>query len=410
MCDTLFSVLNLPAGIDPTKIILFADQVVKSHIRSEFGECATYYTFELGEYGTHPHLNILFQFSNVFVNSVELTEQLKYITGLSDIKTIEVNNVENIIEYMQKEDDHVAGDSSTTEGVLTTEDIYEIQAELSGAGSVQRRKRPRASDDSGPASKKRKNDMSTSSADLLLADVDRLLDSGLTSVENIQQYYWNKRKTKTSENQKWFRRYTQNVPKVKAHVNQYLKMVNKADAKDDILSLPYSTYVKWYECMQVIGKRRGVDFMRRLSLLLQPRKRTQDNCTAIVCVGPPRCGKSWCTNWAEWLNNLVHLKLKETGVGKFDPLLHNEIGVFDDPSPGDWLDDRQSFAAMCTGDPFSVKVYSAVEVVSKPVHVIIKCNVLPPSAEDKTSMIGRRVDIFRFDPSKRHWRGHTGRL
>ena len=393
MGDTVFCVLNLPDSVDDEEITRYADSVIMRRVESVFGRCSAYYTVEHGESRNHRHLNILYQFGQTIDKEI-LLGILKSITTLTDITTMYVNNTEAMIDYMTKEDDCYIADGGSTDE-LRDEDVYRIQNLLNRTGNVQRRKRPRENDSAGPSAKRPREHVNR--ADMLLEHVDGLLNNGLHSVNAISTHYWNMR-AKSREGASMFRLYTQNANKVKMHVTQFLKMTSKQSAKADNLAMPYSTYGKWYECMQIIGKRRGIDFMRRLSMLLLPRDRVLDNSTAVVCVGPPRCGKSWCTLWAEWLDTLVHLKIKEVGVGKYEALLYNEICVFDDPECGEWLDDRQTIANIMTGHNCSVKVYSATEMIVKPVHIMVKCNELPPTAEDQHSMLGRRLDIYSFSP------------
>ncbi len=143
MSDTVYAVINLPPNVDPQEIICFADQVITPHIRSEIGQCRAYYTTEVGD-GNHLHLNILYQFEEL-VDRLDVTYELQSITRLSDVKVIYVtNNVQNVIIYMEKEDNHLEGDSDNMDMYITPEQIFDIQSRLSSTGTEQSRKRGRS--------------------------------------------------------------------------------------------------------------------------------------------------------------------------------------------------------------------------------------------------------------------------
>ncbi len=244
MSDTLYAVINVPQNVDQQELICFAEQIITPHIRTEIGQCRCFYTTEMGD--GHLHLNILFQFDDI-VDRLAVTYELQSITRLSDIKVVTVtNNVQNVIDYMRKEDDHLEGEADNMDIYITPEQIYDIQAKFASGGHEQSRKRGRDMADQDnedhPAKKaKRTKELSVSapsSADLLLRDVDRLLNKGLNSVDSIATHYWNMR---SDENQSMFRMYTQHISKVKAHVTQVLKMTSRTEAKSNILALPFST-------------------------------------------------------------------------------------------------------------------------------------------------------------------------
>ena len=105
-----------------------------------FGRCTAFYTVENGKEGNHLHLNILYQFGQA-IDKERLLEILKSVTTLSDITVQYVNNVENMIDYMTKEEGCYQVQGGTTRE-MHNEDIYRIQHAMNVAGNEQRRKRP----------------------------------------------------------------------------------------------------------------------------------------------------------------------------------------------------------------------------------------------------------------------------
>ncbi len=66
---------------------------------------------------------------------------MKSVTTLSDITVQYVNNVENMIDYMTKEEGCYQVHGGTTRE-MHSEDMYRIQHAMNVAGNEQRRKRP----------------------------------------------------------------------------------------------------------------------------------------------------------------------------------------------------------------------------------------------------------------------------
>ena len=133
----MYCVLNLPRNTDPEDIVRYADSVILQRVTRVYGRCTAFYTVENG---THPHLNILYQFGQT-IEKERLLEILKSVTTLSDIVVTYVNNAENMVDYMTKEDGcYQAHDGSTRQ--LHDKDIYRTQHTMNVAGNNQRHKRP----------------------------------------------------------------------------------------------------------------------------------------------------------------------------------------------------------------------------------------------------------------------------
>ena len=87
----MYCVLNLPRNTDPEDIVRYANSVIPQRVTRVYGRCTAFYTVENG---THPHLNILYQFGQT-IEKERLLEILKSVTTLSDIVVTYVNNAEN---------------------------------------------------------------------------------------------------------------------------------------------------------------------------------------------------------------------------------------------------------------------------------------------------------------------------
>ena len=382
--DTFYIVINLPDGGDTMNHMttVARDIVGVAGALDNVLEAGDVY-LEHGIDGTHPHLNLIVQFRDR-IRTDRLLSYCRTATGLFDITCAIVYNLDNLVRYCTKEDNHVYRDLLEL-ARESRESTSDSSMDTYGRQSSRKRQRMDDQETEQEGSKRAK----LTPKEEMMREVETLLMDGMTSFAVAEQHFYRK-------GGPVYRAFTANMTAVRTHVQHFNKMNNRERRKREIETLPYQTYRIWWESMQCIGKHRGMDLLRRFCMLLEPRDRVADGCTAIVMKGPPRCGKTWSTAWLERLHNSTNLRLKENGVGKHEDILHNNTVVFDDPEPRDWLDDRPFFANICTGDPISMKVYASTQQLEKPVHVLIKCNETPFEVDDPDSMIGRRLDVYHF--------------
>ena len=382
--NTFYLVFNLP---DSGDVIHHMSSIAKSIIdvattRRNIVQAGEVY-LENGVDGDHPHLNVIVQFRDQ-TTSDQLLLDCRTATGLFDITCQVVYDMANLQRYCQKEEGHIYRDILE---LVPNRDESMSDSSLDLYGQQSSRKRPRMDDSDVDVEGSKKPKLSPKEE--MMRETEALLIDGMTSFATAEQHFYRKGGA-------LYRAFTANMSAVKLHIMHFNKMANRERRKREIETLPYSTFRIWWECMQCIGKNRGIDLLRRFCMLLEPRNRVADNSTAIVMKGPPKCGKTWSTAWLERLHKSTNLRLRESGVGKHEDILHNNTVIFDDPDVNDWLDDRPFFANICTGDPISMKVYASTQQLERPVHVLIKCNQTPYEVEDPESMIGRRLDVYHF--------------
>ncbi len=236
------------------------------------------------------------------------------------------------------------------------------------------------------------------SLDDVYNDIDQRMSVGNLNYERLSSVYHAQTKLCTPGYMQANRVLIKNRKIIKDYIHHMAGMREKNTTIAYNKSLHYSTYHAWFDVMQCTH--RGIDLLKRFSYCLAPRDKAMDKQTAVVMTGPSNCGKTWCTKLMYPMDIHCHLKFGEQGVGKFDCLLNKQIALIDDPAPDHWLDDRNMFANICTGDPFPIKVYASTEMVSNPIHTFIKCNDLPLGAMDPKNMMGRRLDIYQFKKVK----------
>ncbi len=351
-----------------------------------------YMTWETGQHGgtfPRPHVNIVIDDLNRTYTESYVRDRVRSQYSITDVVVRGIQNLGRLLTYITKESMGYYEPSIDDNGDFVPPPA---QRQRSITASIRSMEANNASRIEGNSSSK--GGAKFASRELMTQKVHEAYEKGIFTVANLHKHFLQMDREKGTRY--FFPSFICKQKELMAYLTDLRITEDSIKDQERISNLPPISFGHWFNWVQSQGQRRGIHLMRRFAMFMKPRNPKIDGQTAVVMLGVPRTGKTWSTKWLENQGTFTHAKTKESGVGKYEDFLTHEGVIFDDPKQDELLDDRQTMAAIMTGDVCSLKVFASTKQLKHPIHVVIKANELPADAFNVRSALGRRLDIYKI--------------